>query len=315
MKYLTFVLSVSILSFGSCRDNTNNFDASGTFETTEVLVSAEVPGKILELNIEEGNTIPRDSIVGRIEATQINFQKQQVQESIVALRERTADVNPRIRLLEQQLQVQRSQLDHLLHEKERVTNLFKQDAATGKQLDDLVAQIAVLQQQMLVTKQEVAVQKSTVSTQNRGIMSETGSLQKKVAQLDDQLQKSAVLNPVTGTIIAKYAEQGELTAAGKPLYKIADLTTMHLRAYITGDQLSTVKLNQPVEVYIDSADGAYHRLPGTISWISDKAEFTPKTIQTKDERSNLVYAIKIRVRNDGTVRIGMYGEVIFNKQP
>ncbi|RZK47519.1 MAG: HlyD family efflux transporter periplasmic adaptor subunit [Pedobacter sp.] len=315
MKYLTLVLSIAMFSFTGCRDNINNFDASGTFETTEILVSAELTGKILELNIEEGHTIPRDSVVGRIEATQITFQKQQVQESIAALRERTADVNPQVKLLEQQLRVQQSQLDHLLHEKERVAKLIKQDAATGKQLDDLLAQISVLQQQMLVTKQQVAVQKTTVSTQNRGIMSETGSLQKRVAQLDDQIGKSSVLNPATGTVIAKYAEPGELTTAGKPLYKIADLSTMYLRAYITGDQLSSIKLNQPVQVYIDSVDGVYHSLPGTISWIADKAEFTPKTIQTREERSNLVYALKIRVKNDGTIRIGMYGEVMFNKQP
>ena len=315
MKSIIFVFGLASLIFTGCREADATFDASGTFETTEVLVSAEVSGKILHFNIDEGSDIPRDSVVGRIEATQITFQKEQVQESIAALRERTSDVKPQVKLLQQQLKVQQSQLEHLLHEKDRVENLLKQDAATGKQLDDLVAQIAVLERQMLVTKQQVAVQKTTVSTQNRGILSETGSLQKRVAQLEDQIGKSSIVNPAAGTVIAKYAEAGELTAAGKALYKIADLSTMYLRAYITGDQLSAVRLNQPVDVFIDSTNNSYHRLLGTVSWISDKAEFTPKTIQTKNERSNLVYAIKIRVPNDGSIRIGMYGEVMLTPEP
>jgi HlyD family secretion protein len=312
MKPIIYLLSVACVSFAGCRENATEFDASGTFETTEVMVSAEVTGKILRFSIDEGNFVPRDSVVGRIEATQITFQKEQVEESIAALRERTADVEPQVKLLEQQLTVQQSQLDHLVREKNRVENLLKQDAATGKQLDDLVSQVDVLKRQMMVTRQQIAVQKTTVSTQNRGILSETGSLQKRVAQLDDQIGRSSILNPTEGTVLAKFAEAGELISAGKPLYKIADLSVMYLRAYITGDQLSAVRLNQPVDVFIDSAGSAYHRLSGSVSWISDKAEFTPKTIQTKNERSNLVYAIKIRVPNDGSVRIGMYGEVKLN---
>ena len=163
---------------------------------------------------------------------------------------------------------------------------------------------------MNVTAQQIAVQRSNISSQNRGILSEGAPLQKRVAQLDDQLKRATIINPVEGTVLTKYAEMGEITSAGKALYKIADLSTLNLRAYITGTQLSQVKLNQPVKVLIDEGADKYKEYAGTIIWISDKAEFTPKTIQTKEERANLVYAIKVKVKNDGYLKIGMYGEVI-----
>ena len=186
---------------------------------------------------------------------------------------------------------------------------MKQDAATGKQLDDLNADIDVVKKQMLVTQQQINVQRSNVGTQNRSILSEGKPLEKRVAQLNDQLKRASITNPISGTVITKYAEAGEMTAAGKALYKIADLSTMNLRAYISGTQLSQVKLNQPVKVLIDNGANSYREYPGVITWISDKAEFTPKTIQTKEERANLVYAVKVRVKNDGFIKIGMYGEV------
>ncbi|WP_315821896.1 HlyD family secretion protein [Paraflavitalea speifideaquila] len=162
---------------------------------------------------------------------------------------------------------------------------------------------------MTVTQQQINVQRSNVGTQNRSILSEGKPLEKRIAQLDDQLKRSGVANPINGTVITKYAEAGEMTATGKALYKIADLSTMTLRAYITGTQLSQVKLNQPVKVLIDNGAKEYREYNGVITWISDKAEFTPKTIQTKEERANLVYAVKIKVKNDGYIKIGMYGEV------
>jgi HlyD family secretion protein len=196
-----------------------------------------------------------------------------------------------------------------------VENLVKADAATGKQLDDMDAAIDVARKQMLVTQQQINVQKSNVKTQNRSILSESNPLRKRADQLNDQVGKANIVNPVSGTVLVKYAETGEVTAPGKALYKIADLTTMIMRAYITGTQLPQVKLNQQVTVLIDKGENEQKKLTGTITWISDKAEFTPKTIQTKDERENLVYAVKISVPNDGYLKIGMYGEVLLNNKP
>jgi HlyD family secretion protein len=200
-------------------------------------------------------------------------------------------------------------LSNLIHEKTRIENLLKADAATGKQLDDITYQIDVARKQLAVTQQQINVQLNNTSTQNRSILSEADPLKKRVAQLQDQVQRANIVNPVSGTVISKYAEQGEVTAAGKALYKIADLSSLNLRAYITGAQLSQVKLGQTVKVLIDDGAKKYKEYSGSIVWIADKAEFTPKTIQTKEERANLVYAIKVKVKNDGYLKIGMYGEV------
>ncbi len=306
------ILSVmAAVSLAACKNNEKEFDASGTFETTEVIVSSELNGKILSLNINEGDTVSSGRVVGTVDAEGISLQKEQVEASISSLGDKTADVGPQVQLLQNQLAVQQSQLNNLLHEKKRIENLISQDAATGKQLDDMNAQIDVVKKQMTVTQQQIAVQRSNVSTQNRSILSENKPLQKRVAQLNDQLKRADVVNPINGTVLTKYAEAGELTAAGKALYKIADLTVMKLRAYVTGDQLSQIKLGQQVKVLIDDGKDKYKELQGTITWISDKAEFTPKTIQTKEERANLVYAVKIDVKNNGYLKIGMYGEVMF----
>lgn len=307
-NYFAFLLiSVSLLS--ACNRNGNDFDASGTFEANETIVSAEATGKIIALNISEGDQLSRDSVVGLVDATGVSLQQEQAEASIRALNEKTLDVTPQVRLLQDQLAVQQSQLENLLHEKTRIENLVKADAATGKQLDDINAQVEVARRQMNVTRQQIAVQQNNVATQNRSILSEADPLRKRVAQLKDQAQKASIVNPVSGTVITKYAEAGEVTSAGKALYKIADLSYLNLRAYVTGSQLSSIKLNQSVKVLTDDGAKRYKEYSGTITWISDKAEFTPKTIQTKEERANLVYAIKIRVKNDGYLKIGMYGEV------
>ncbi len=300
---------ISVIGTIACNRNENKFDASGTFETDEVIVSASAPGKILSLTIDEGSTVRKDSIVGLIDPTDLSLQKEQVQASIEALGEKTSTATPQVKLLEDQLAVQTTQLNDLEHERKRIENLLKEDAATKKQLDDVNFQIESVKKQMNVTKQQINVQKSNVATQNRSILSEGKPLQKRAEQLQEQLNKTNIINPVTGTVITKYAEVGEITSNGKALYKIADLTVMTLRAYVNGEQLPQIKLGQQVSVFIDSGANHYRQLPGTISWISDKAEFTPKTIQTKDERANLVYAVKIKVHNDGYLKIGMYGEV------
>lgn len=307
----TFRWTVLLLLAISCNNSENKFDGSGTFEADEVIVSSELSGKILSLNVEEGASINKDSIVGFIDAENVSLQKEQVEASIQSLNDRTANVAPQIALLQNQVTVQESQLSNLAHEKQRVENLIKADAATGKQLDDINAQIDLIKKQINVTRQQMNVQRSAVATQNRSILSESKPLSKRAAQLVDQIKRAGILNPVNGTVITKYAQQGEITAAGKALYKIADLSTLTLRAYINGTQLSQVKLGQMVKVSIDDGKDKYKEYPGTISWISDKAEFTPKTIQTKEERANLVYAVKIKVKNDGYLKIGMYGEVNF----
>ncbi|MBL7741014.1 MAG: HlyD family efflux transporter periplasmic adaptor subunit [Chitinophagaceae bacterium] len=300
-----------LVILAACNNKNGKFDASGTFEADEVIVSSELPGKIVRFDVEEGRTFPKDTIVGTLDAESISLQKEQVRANIESLGEKTADVTPQVKLLEDQLTVQQSRLSTLLHEKGRIENLLRQDAATGKQLDDVNAEIDIARKNMTVTRQQIQVQRNNVATQNRGILSEGKPLEKRVAQLDDQLKRANIINPVNGTVIIKYAEAGEITSAGKALYKIADLSTMTLRAYITGTQLSQVKLGQAVKVFVDDGADKYKELPGTITWVSDKAEFTPKTIQTKDERANLVYAIKVKVKNDGYLKIGMYGEVKF----
>ncbi|MEO6453030.1 MAG: HlyD family efflux transporter periplasmic adaptor subunit [Ginsengibacter sp.] len=294
----------------ACHSNNHHFDASGTFEVDEVVVSSEIPGKILSFNIEEGDSILQGKVVGVIDAENLSLQKEQVQASIEALNEKTVNVMPQVKLLQDQFAVQQSQLNNLMHEKKRFENLLKQDAATGKQVDDINAQIDVVQRQLTVTQQQVNVLRNNTTSQNRTILSERKPLQKRVEQFTDQLQRANIVNPFTGTVMMKYAEAGELTSTGKALYKIADLSEMTLRAYITGDQLSQVKLNQQVKIFVDNGADKYKELPGIITWISGKAEFTPKTIQTKEERANLVYAIKIKVKNDGYLKMGMYGEVI-----
>jgi len=309
-KYL-FLTGAILFFISSCGNGKSDADATGSFEADEVIVSSELSGRILYLSVDEGMSIQKDSIIGTVDAVNISLQQEQVEASIRALNEKTVNVTPQLKLLQDQLAVQQSQLNNQLHEKTRIENLVKADAATGKQLDDINAQIDVTKRSMSVTQQQMNVQRSNFSAQNRSILSEADPLQKRVNQLKDQAKRANIINPVTGTVITKYAEQGEITAAGKPLYKIADLSSLNLRVYITGVQLPKVKLGQTVTVMIDDGEKKYKNYSGTITWISDKAEFTPKTIQTKEERANLVYAMKVKVKNDGYLKIGMYGEIKF----
>jgi HlyD family secretion protein len=249
--------------------------------------------------------------VARVDALNIALQKEQADASVNALQQKTVDVAPQVKLLQDQLAVQETQLKNLQHEKIRIENLLKQDAATSKQLDDINYQIEILLKQMIVTRQQIAVQQNNVNTQNRAILSETTPLLKKSAQLKDQIQRANIINPIAGTVLTTYALQGEVTSTGKALYKIADLSNVYLRAYIDGTQLPQIKIGQQVKIFIDKGKKEFTTYTGTITWISDKAEFTPKTIQTKEERANLVYAIKVKVKNDGLLKIGMFGEVKF----
>jgi HlyD family secretion protein len=308
----TRMLTLSaILFLLGCKNGNDLHDASGVFEADEVIVSSEIGGKILKFLPDEGGTLAVGDSVVVVDATNIRLQKEQVEASIGSLSDKTTDVGPQVELLRNQLSVQETQMATLEKERQRFERLVKADAATSKQLDDIIAQIDQLSKQMIVTRQQIIVQMNVTGTQNRGILSEKEPLDKRVAQLDDQLQRSLVINPVNGTMITKYAEAGEVTSPGKALYKIASLEVLRLRAYLTGDQIATVKLGQSVKVAVDDGKGGYRSYEGKVSWISDKAEFTPKTIQTKEERANLVYAVKIDVKNDGYLKIGMYGEVKF----
>jgi HlyD family secretion protein len=294
-----------------CNLNDHAYDASGTFEVDDVVVSSQVTGQIMALNIEEGSILRKDSILGYIDSVPLELQKAQVVASINALQQKTINIEPSIKLVKDQIAVQKVQLQDAFQEKARTENLIKADAATTKQLDDWNNQIDVLQKQIAVNEQQIKVQETTIGTQNSSVMSEYKPLKKSVAQIEDQIKRTNISNPINGTVLTKYAMAGEFTTPGKALYKIGDLSVITLRAYLTGTQLSQIRLNQPVKVFVDSTASTYREYPGEIVWISDKAEFTPKTIQTKDERANLVYAIKIHVKNDGLLKIGMYGEVKF----
>jgi HlyD family secretion protein len=307
---ITFIV-LSVL-FSACKGNKNENDASGTFEATETIVSAEANGVIKSFNIEEGQTLDSGLQIGYIDSTQLYLKKKQLEAQIKSMGYKLPDITAQTAQFKQQAVVTQSRLDYLIKEKNRIENLLKADAATPKQLDDINAQVKETQEQIKAINQQGAAQASALHTQRSGISSEVAPLYVQVEQINDQLGKSKIINPIKGTVLTKFAEADEMATFGKPLYTIADLSTLTLRAYITGDQFASVKLGQKVTILVDDKSGKFRELEGVVEWISNKAEFTPKTIQTKDERANLVYATKINVKNDGALKIGMYGEVRFN---
>ncbi len=304
------LLFITVTLFG-CAGSKIKFDAQGVFESEEVMVASELPGKLVFFNINEGDSLIQNQIVAKIDTSNLLLQKAQLAASISALGQKLADVAPQVELLKNQIAVQEAQLRNLYHEKNRIENLLKSDAATKKQFDDIVFQIESLEKQIQVTKQQIKVQQSTVGTQNRSVLSESDPLQKRMDQIQDLINKSNISNPINGVVLTTYVRSGEIVGAGKPLYKIANLETLTLRVYVSGDQLSSIKIGQTVKVLVDKNKDEYTELSGKIAAIASKAEFTPKTIQTKDERANLVYAVKVLVKNDGLLKIGMYGEVKF----
>ncbi|WP_407726027.1 HlyD family secretion protein [Parabacteroides goldsteinii] len=291
------LIATALLSLAACNRGDGDFDATGTFEATEILVSSEANGKIMELNIEEGDRLDAGALVGYVDSTQLYLMKMQLSAGLRSVDIRKPDIRKQIAALEQQIATART-------EQQRMENLVKAKAGNQKQVDDIVNNIKYLQKQL-------DAQYSTLNKTTGGADAEAEGFLYQIMQLDDQLQKSRIVNPQAGTVLVKYAEPGEVTAAGKPLYKIADTDLLYLRAYITSDQLSTLKQGQTVRVFADYGENDRREYPGTITWISDKSEFTPKGIQTKDERANLVYAIKIAVKNDGYLKIGQYGETVF----
>lgn len=288
------IIVASLVFLYSCGKSNEQYDASGTFEATEIMVSSEASGKILQFGAQEGELLQSGNEIVLIDTLQLFLKKQQLLASINALQSRRPEVNKQIAAVQQQIVTAKT-------EKQRAENLVKANAANQKMLDDINAQIVVLEKQL-------AAQKSTLDISNRGISEDVATMEIQVAQLDDQLLKCRIATPINGTLLVKYAQVGELAMPGKALFKVADMESMILRAYITSDQLTQLKIGQTVKVFADFGEST-REYSGTISWVSGKAEFTPKTIQTKDERANLVYAVKIAVKNDGYLKIGMYGQV------
>lgn len=285
--------------FSACGNGAPKYDATGTFETTEVLVSAEASGRLLYFDIEEGMLLKAGEEIGVVDTVQLYLKKLQLEASIKSVEEQRPDIL-------KQVAATKEQISAAGRERNRVANLLKVGAANQKQLDDAEDQLEVLRKQLVA-------QNSTLSNSHQSLTWQSSSVGIQVAQVEDQLKKCHITSPITGTVLAKYAEAGELTAMGTPLFKVADTEQMYLRAYITSEQLSQVKLGQKVTVFSDYGTDDHKQYPGVVTWISDTSEFTPKTILTKNERANLVYAVKIAVHNDGLLKIGMYGGVEFNK--
>src|SRR5579872_134553 len=251
MKKTVAILFAVALLVSACNQHKIQTDASGVFESDEVIVSAEQNGKIVSFPIHEGDTLARGEKVGQIDMSNTILQKEQVEASIAALREKTTNPRPQAELVQRQLAVQESQLAQQLRERTRTENLLKADAATQKQLDDINASIDQLQKQIAVSKQQIALDNSNIATQNRTVFSEQAPLERSAAQIQDNIDKGKIINPLRGTVLIKYALEGEMTTTGKALYKIANIDTVTLRAYITGSQLTQVKLGQMVKVYSD----------------------------------------------------------------
>ncbi len=297
MKKISLALFIAAILISSCDSSKDAGDATGAFEATEVLVSAEATGKILWLDLQEGDRLEAGELVGCVDSLQLYYKKEQLRAGLRAVDIAKPDIRKQIAVLEQQIATAESEC-------RRMENLVKAKAGNQKQLDDMVNQLAYLRKQLVA-------QQSTLNKSFERAGAEAEGLVFQVMQLDDMIAKCKIINPLTGTVLVKYAEAGEVTTTGKPLYKIADTDLLFLRAYITADQLSQVKLGQTVRVFSDFGKDNQREYPGTITWVSDKSEFTPKGIQTKNERANLVYAIKVAVKNDGFLKIGQYGEVIF----
>ena len=279
----------------ACISNDDMYDAMGTFEAVETIISADASGTIKALDIQEEQVLKKGTVVGYVDSTQVYLKRKQLQAQVRAVLSKQPNISAQMAALLEELQ-------QAEREQRRVANLLHSDAATQKQMDDATTQANIV-------KRKIQAQESSLGITTASIQNETFPLQVQIEQTDDLLQKCRITNTVDGTVLTKYAEAFETASTGKPLYKIADLSTLILRAYITGDQFADIQLNQKVKVLVDGPNEIDREYSGTVQWISDKAEFTPKTIQTKDERANLVYAVKIAVKNDGLIKLGMYGEV------
>lgn len=281
----------------ACSDSGDDFDATGIFESTEVIVSSEANGRIMVLDLEEGDMLQAGQEVGYIDSVQLFLGRLQLEATLRSVGSRKADIA-------KQVAATREQIAKAELELARNKNLLRLNAGTQKQVDDMESERAVLQKQL-------EAQLSSLNLNNEGVTEDAYATIAQIQQMEDKLNKCRIISPIDGTVLTKYSEQGELAAQGTPLFKIADMKHIFLRAYVTGDQLTTVRLGQDAAVFADYGSDDKRKYAGKVTWISDQAEFTPKTIQTRDERANLVYAVKVAVENDGLLKLGMYGEVKF----
>jgi HlyD family secretion protein len=291
MKKISLLSLLTILF--SCNSNNEKADGYGNFEATEVTISSEANGKIEFLKLEEGDVLLPKTQVGLVDTMQLYFSKQQLIATKNTIFSKSANVLSQRKVLQEQLKT-------TTIEKNRIHNMFAENAATKRQVDEINGRVNVLEEQI-----------KSVETQNAPILNEIQSVEVQIKKIEDQIQKSKIINPIKGTVLVKYAEPNEVTSFGKPLYKIADISEMTLRVYISEEQLATVKIGQKVKVTIDSSK-ELKSYSGSIAWIASEAEFTPKIVQTKEERVNLVYAVKLLVKNDGSLKIGMPGEMWLN---
>ncbi len=296
MKSFPYYMLVGAIIF-SCTSNNTRFDATGAFEATEVIVSSESAGKLLAFHLEEGQVLKTGQKIGAIDSTQLYLTKLQLLENQKAVLAGKPDIRT-------QMEATRKEIESARNEKRRIENLVKGEVASQQQLDDINTRLAVLESRL-------SAQQSSLNTTTSTLTQQSNAINVQMSMVQDQLRKCTIINPIDGTVLTKYAMQNEMTSPGKPLYKIADMSSVILRAYVSGSQLSQIKLGQSVKILVDAPDEGYKEYEGAITWVSDKAEFTPKTIQTKEERANLVYAVKINVKNDGYLKLGMYGEVKF----
>ena len=289
--------AAALLALGSCTDRSREFDACGQIEATEVLVSAEANGRIIALQVTEGDKLTAGEVVGVIDSVQTYLQKEELVRKRSNTQTKWVDID-------RQLASQYAQLNKLKSDRERYQALEAKDAATRKQVDDLVSQIAV-------TEREIAAQRQNYERNNAGSREELALYDVQIAEKDDQLSKCRIVAPIDGTVLTKFTEAGELVTSGKSLFKLADLKQVYVRAYLTTAQLAEVKLGDTVQVTIEDGTDNPRTYEGRLVWIADEAEFTPKNIQTKDERADLVYAAKIALDNDGYLKLGMYAYVRF----
>lgn len=295
MKTYKYILVLSIIAsiLLSCGNNNGKADGYGNFEATEITISAENNGKLMQFDVNEGDILKKEAFLGYIDTIPLALKKEQLEVSKAVIGSKSKGVLSQINVLSAQLKTAKTN-------KNRIENLIKDNAGTQKQLDDVLGEIDVIKNRI-----------RSVEIQNAPVVNELKSIDVQIQQINDQIQKSKIINPVNGTVLTKYAEPNEITAFGKPLYKIADLNTLQLRVYISETQLAAIKIEQEVTVKIDDSDGM-KSYKGTISWIASEAEFTPKIIQTKEERVALVYAVKIDVVNNGSLKIGMPAEMWLN---
>lgn len=296
MKKILGIILICITIY-SCGNNNNKFDASGTFESTEIIISSESMGKILNLSIEEGDKINKNEIVGIIDSVQLHLKKMQLIKNMQSVISRSPKISTQLAILKEELKKQ-------IKEQKRLKRLAKANAASEKQIDDISASVLIL-------KSKIKALKSTLNNNVNSINAQSSAIEIQIAQIEDQLSKCYIKSPINGSILAKYSQEGEFARVGKPLFKIANLDEVFLKAYINSGQLLNLKLGQSVKVFANFGGDKQREYKGHISWISNKSEFTPKSIQTQDERENLVYAIKVKIKNDGYIKLGMYGEVKF----